>query len=94
LFGDQVIGGLLENSLETASIDAQGWHDHGRGPGSHEGRYIKWHTFTDLNASVVEDVRRIRAHPLVPGRIPTTATSTTFATGGCWTCRAQRRPGP
>src|ERR1700677_2353099 len=32
LFDDQVIGGLLEHSLETASIDAEGWHDHGRGP--------------------------------------------------------------
>ncbi|MGD0107669.1 MAG: carbonic anhydrase [Rhodopila sp.] len=70
LFDDQVIGGLLENSLETATIDAQDWHDHGGGPGSQEGRYIKWHSFTDLNASVVADVRRIRAHPLVPGRIP------------------------
>src|ERR1700735_2630279 len=48
LFDDQVIGGLLEKSLETASIDAEGWHDHGSGPGSHEGRYIKWHSFTDL----------------------------------------------
>jgi carbonic anhydrase len=70
LFDDQVIGNLLESSLETASIDAQGWHDHGQGPGSHEGRYIKWHSFSDLNASVVEDVKRIRAHPLVPDRIP------------------------
>ncbi|MGD0106830.1 MAG: carbonic anhydrase [Rhodopila sp.] len=70
LFDDQVIGGLLENSLETASIDAQGWHDHGGGPGSQEGRYIKWRSFTDLNASVIADVKRIRAHPLVPGRIP------------------------
>jgi carbonic anhydrase len=38
LFDDQVIGSLLENSLETASLDTQGWHDHGRGPSSHEGR--------------------------------------------------------
>src|ERR1700685_1566735 len=30
LFDDQVIGSLLESSLETASIDAQGWHDYGR----------------------------------------------------------------
>ncbi len=70
LFDDQVIGGLLESSLETASIDEQGWHDHGAGPGSREGRYIEWHSFTDLNASVVADVARIRAHPPVPGRIP------------------------
>jgi carbonic anhydrase len=70
LFDDQVIGNLLESSLETASIDAQGWHDHGNALGSHEGRYIKWHSFSDLNGSVVQDVKRIRAHPLVPARIP------------------------
>jgi carbonic anhydrase len=33
LFDDQVIGGLLENSLEPATIDAQGWHDHWRRAG-------------------------------------------------------------
>src|SRR3984885_6919383 len=49
LFDDQVIGSLLENSLETASIDAEGWNDHGHGPGSHEGRYSKWHSFSNLN---------------------------------------------
>jgi len=70
LFNDDVIGGLLEQSLDTASIDATGWHDHGHGPGSVQGRYIKWLTFTDLEASVVEDVARIRSHPLVAPGIP------------------------
>jgi carbonic anhydrase len=70
LFTDDVMAALLDRSLETATIDASGWHDHGHGPGSHEGRFIKWHTFADLNASVIDDVRRIRAHPLVPSRIP------------------------
>ena len=70
LFDDETMSGLLEKSLETAAIDAKGWHDHGAGPGSGEGRFINWLAFKDLNRSVVEDVKRIRSHPLVPGRIP------------------------
>jgi carbonic anhydrase len=70
LFTDDVIADLLEKSLETATIDATGWHDVGRGPGSVAGRFIKWHTIADLDRSVVEDVERIRSHPLVPRNIP------------------------
>jgi carbonic anhydrase len=70
LFTDEVMADLLDSSLETATIDASGWHDHGKGPGSPEGHFVKWYSFKDLNASVLEDVRRIRAHPLVPSRIP------------------------
>jgi carbonic anhydrase len=70
LFNDEIMADLLEKSLETATIDESGWHDHGAGPGSVHGHFVKWHTFTDLAASVVEDVKRIRSHPLVPGNIP------------------------
>jgi carbonic anhydrase len=70
LFTDEIIGGLLEQSLETATIDARGWHDHGHGPGSVHGRFVKWLTIGDLAGSVTEDVRRIRSHPLVPASIP------------------------
>ncbi|MDZ7630188.1 MAG: hypothetical protein U5K74_02220 [Gemmatimonadaceae bacterium] len=42
----------------------------GAGPGSAEGRYIDWLTFSDNAQSVVEDVTRIRHHPLVPAHIP------------------------
>ncbi|MBO0734109.1 MAG: carbonic anhydrase [Methylocapsa sp.] len=70
LFDDETMSGLLEKSLETATIDAKGWRDHGAGPGTGEGRFINWLAFRDLNRSVVEDVKRIRSHPLVPGRIP------------------------
>ena len=35
-----------------------------------EARYIDWLTIADSEKSVVEDVSRIRAHPLVPSRIP------------------------
>jgi carbonic anhydrase len=70
LFDDGTIAGLLEQSLDTATIDETGWHDHGEGPGSVHGHFVKWLTFTDLAASVTEDVRRIRSHPLVAGDIP------------------------
>ena len=70
LFTDDIIAGLLERSLDTAEIDANGWRDVGRGPGSVVGRFIKWHTFSDLEQSVRDDVRRIRSHPLVPANIP------------------------
>ena len=69
-FTNEIIRGLLASSLETASVDASGWHDHGAGPGSTKGDDIDWLTISDNPQSVVADVKRIRAHPLVPGRIP------------------------
>ena len=69
-FTNEIMAGLLAQSLKTATVDASGWHDSGEGPGSVEGRYINFLTISDLAGSVVEDVRRIRAHPLVPGDIP------------------------
>jgi len=61
---------LLASSLKTATLDQSGWRDLGAGPGSTEGNYINWLTFTDNATSVVEDVMRIRHHPLVPNDIP------------------------
>jgi carbonic anhydrase len=69
-FTDQVIRDLLASSLDTAALDAQGFHDVGTGPGSAEANYIDWLTISDSTRSVVEDVARIRSHPLVPARIP------------------------
>ena len=69
-FTDEVMRGLLASSLKTSSVDASGWHDSGDGPGSSEGNYIDWLTIGDNAASVVEDVSRIRNHPLVPDEIP------------------------
>jgi carbonic anhydrase len=69
-FTDDVMRGLLSKSLETSSVDAEGWHDHGKGSGSSEGDFIDWLTISDNAKSVVADVKRIRKHPLVPGRIP------------------------
>jgi carbonic anhydrase len=69
-FTDDVMRGLLAHSLETAALDASGFRDVGKGPGSLEGDFIDWLTIKDNPKSVVADVRRIRNHPLVPGRIP------------------------
>jgi carbonic anhydrase len=80
-FTDQVMRDLLANSLDTAALDAGGFHDVGTGPGSAEGNYIDWLTISDSARSVVEDVTRIRSHPLVPGRIPIYGYSYDVATG-------------
>ena len=69
-FSDEIMSGLLASSLQTASLDASGWRDVGQGPGSPEGRYIRWLTIDDREQAVVEDVQRIRSHPLVPRDIP------------------------
>lgn len=70
LFTNEIMSGLLENSLDTATIDENGWRDVGQGPGSTEGRYINWLTIKTQEESVTADVRRIRNHLLVPKNIP------------------------
>jgi carbonic anhydrase len=69
-FTDEVIRGLLANSLETAALGAEGFYDVGTGPGSAEAKYIDWLTISEQGQSVTEDVARIKAHPLVPKGIP------------------------
>jgi len=68
-FTDEVIRGLLANSLETAALGADGFHDVGTGPGSPEAGYIDWLTIADQTGAVEDDVNRIRNHPLVPESI-------------------------
>jgi carbonic anhydrase len=70
LFTNDDMRNLLASSLKTATLDQSGWHDSGQGPGSAEGNYINWLTFSDNAKSVVEDVVRIRHHPLVSNDIP------------------------
>jgi carbonic anhydrase len=69
-FTSELMGDLLAQSLETAELGADGFHDVGAGPGSPAGKEIDWLTIPDREQSVVDDVRRIKGHPLVPGRIP------------------------
>ena len=70
LFDNDVMSDLLNSSLDTASIDTNGWHDNGKYPGSSDGKYINWLTFKNNELSVLEDVQRIRNHTLVPNYIP------------------------
>src|SRR3954454_15368893 len=69
LFDDEVMGDLLAGSLATASHGPDGWRNAAEDGGSPAGRYVRWLTIKDQAASVVDDVRRIRTHPLVPGDV-------------------------
>jgi carbonic anhydrase len=69
-FTDEIMRGLLAKSLETAALGEQGFYDVGTGPGSKEADFVDWLTISDRDKSVVEDVERIRRHPLVPKNIP------------------------
>ena len=68
-FTNDVMRGLLANSLETASLTEKGFQDVGKGPGSRAGEFIEWLTIRDQQQSVRDDVQRIREHPLVPKKI-------------------------
>jgi len=69
-FTNDVIRGLLANSLETAALTAEGFKDVRKGPGSRAGEFIEWLTISDQKQAVVDDVHSIRAHPLAPKSIP------------------------
>lgn len=70
LFTDDIIRDLLAKSLTTATVDENGWRNTEEKGGSNEARHIAFLTFKNLEASVTEDVKRIRQHPLVAGHIP------------------------
>ncbi|PYO47535.1 MAG: carbonic anhydrase [Gemmatimonadetes bacterium] len=69
-FTDSLMRDLLAKSLETAELSAEGFRDVGKGPGSSEGQFVDWLTITNAKQAVVDDVARIRRHPLVPKTIP------------------------
>jgi carbonic anhydrase len=69
-FTNDVMRGLLASSLETAQLTPEGFRDVGRGPGSREAEKIDFLTISDRTQAVLDDVARIRNHPLVPRTIP------------------------
>jgi carbonic anhydrase len=69
-FTNEVIRSLLDSSLETAVLTAEGFKDVGKGPGSRAAHYIEFLTIPDQKQAVIDDVERIRKHPLVPTSIP------------------------
>ena len=69
-FTNDVMRGLLANSLETAALTPEGFKDVGKGPGSTAAEFIEFLTIKDQAQSVLADVTRIRQSPLVPKSIP------------------------
>lgn len=69
-FTNAIMGELLASSLKQSSVDAEGWHDSGEGPGSDAGKSIDWLTISHSEKAVAEDVAKVRNHPLVPADIP------------------------
>ena len=69
-FSDEIMSTLLDDSLATANFDGKAWSNPKHGGGSVGGHFINWHTIKNQPKSVLEDVMRIRTHPLVPGNIP------------------------
>lgn len=61
---------LLEESLESAELGPDGWYNPVKEGGSAAGQYINFLPIKDLAKSVVDDVRTVRNHPLVPHHIP------------------------
>ncbi len=70
LFTDDIMRGLLSNSLQTATIDENGWRNVQENGGSDEAKFIPFLTINNLAESVTEDVARIKNHPLVAKDIP------------------------
>jgi carbonic anhydrase len=69
-FTDDVIRKLLSKSLSTASVDENGWKNITEEGGCDEANFISFLTISSQAQSVLEDVKRIKSHSLVPSYIP------------------------
>src|ERR1035437_5805340 len=69
-FTNEVIRGLLHNSLETAELTSSGFRDVGKGPGSRAGEFLEWLAIANQQQAVIDDVVGVRTPPLVPPSIP------------------------
>jgi carbonic anhydrase len=69
-FTDDVIRGLLSKSLATATVDENGWKNVTEEGGSNEAKHISFLTISNQAESILDDVKRIKGHPLVPQYIP------------------------
>lgn len=70
LFTDDIMRNLLGRSLKTATFGENGWKNVEESGGSLEASHISFLTIKNQKDSVVEDVTRIRHHPLIPKDIP------------------------
>ena len=69
---DEKMASLLESDLETASFENGDWNSNKNDnseSGSSFGHQVEWNTFLDLKKSILEDIEKIKNHPLTPGYI-------------------------
>lgn len=92
-FTNDVIRDLLASSLETAALGPEGFRDVGKGPGSRAAQFIDFLTIPDQTQAVIDDVERIRNHPLVPKSIPIYGYVYDVKTGGLTEVEAATRIG-
>jgi carbonic anhydrase len=69
-FTNDIIRGLLANSLETSALTPDGFRDVGKSPGNRAAQFIEFLPISDQKQAVVDDVERIRNHPPIPKSIP------------------------
>ena len=69
-FTDELMGELCSRRASRPRSSARTASGTSAPAPARRGRNIDWLTIPDAEQSVVDDVARIRAHPLVPGRIP------------------------
>jgi len=65
-FTNEVMRGLLADSIGPATLVDGAWKNHSNEPGSRAGDSIEWLTIQNQAQSVRDDIERIKAHPLVP----------------------------
>ena len=69
---DEKMASLLESDLETASFENGDWNSNKNDnseSGSSFGHQVEWNTFLDLKKSILEDIEKIKNHPLTPSHI-------------------------
>ena len=69
---DEKMVSLLESDLETASFENGDWNSNKNDnseSGSSFGHQVEWNTFLDLKKSILEDIEKIKNHPLTPSYI-------------------------
>ena len=69
---DKEIADLLEIDLETSTSENVNWKSNNNSKseaGSNYGHKIKWYTFLNLKESILEDLEKIKNHPLIPKNI-------------------------
>jgi len=69
---DKEIANLLEGDLETSAFENGNWKNNKKSnleSGSAQGHKTKWYTFSNLKESILEDLEKIKNHPLIPKNI-------------------------